>query len=74
VFSKWLALAIPNVMKLGHQVSDYGTHSFRKGIATFTAGFIGGVPRSRFPGCVCHSSDVYRVVMCIHIFGLESRL
>jgi len=28
VFSKWLALAIPNVMKLGHQVSDYGTHSF----------------------------------------------
>jgi hypothetical protein len=42
VFSKWLGWAIPAVMKLGHQVSDYGTHSFRKGIATFTAGFIGG--------------------------------
>lgn len=42
VFSSWLGEAIPKVIQIGFQVSDYGTHSFRKGIATFTAGFIGG--------------------------------
>lgn len=31
-----------SVNELGLKVEDFGTHSFRKGVATYTAGFIGG--------------------------------
>jgi len=45
VFSKWLPTALQTIAKfavLGYLISDFGTHSFRKGIATFCSGFIGG--------------------------------
>jgi len=41
-FSKWLALALKSMSNLGFAPTDFGTHSFRKGIASFVAGFIGG--------------------------------
>lgn len=45
VFSKWLPTALEKIAQfavLGYLISDFGTHSFRKGIATFCSGFIGG--------------------------------
>jgi len=42
VFTKWLPTALVNIANLGYKVTDIGTHSFRKGIATYCAGFIGG--------------------------------
>jgi hypothetical protein len=42
LFSKWLGTALKKIPDLGFCESDFGTHSFRKGIASFCAGFIGG--------------------------------
>jgi hypothetical protein len=42
VFTKWLTTALSEIPDLGFNVSDFGTHSFRKGITSFCAGFIGG--------------------------------
>lgn len=45
VFSKWLPTALTIMEKaavLGYAIGDFGTHSFRKGIATFCSGLIGG--------------------------------
>lgn len=42
LFSKWLQNALDNIQNLGNEAKDYGTHSFRKGIATYCSGFIGG--------------------------------
>lgn len=42
VFHTWLDKAIKDVDNLGFDPDDYGTHSFRKGIATYSSGFIGG--------------------------------
>ena len=42
VFSKWLPTALEKIETLGGDVTDYGTHSFRKGIASYCAGFLGG--------------------------------
>lgn len=41
-FCKWFGEALRSMSNLGFQPEDYGTHSFRKGIASFVAGFIGG--------------------------------
>lgn len=37
-FSKWLNEALKAVSNLGFSPDDYGTHSFRKGVATFVSG------------------------------------
>lgn len=42
VFQNWLQVAVSALNELGLKVEDFGTHSFRKGIATYAAGFIGG--------------------------------
>jgi len=42
IFTKWLGSSLAQLPLLGHSVKDFGTHSFRKGIASFCAGFIGG--------------------------------
>lgn len=42
VFTKWLPTALIDIANLGYTITDFGTHSFRKGITTFCAGFIGG--------------------------------
>jgi hypothetical protein len=41
-FCKWFAIALKTMSNLGFQPEDFGTHSFRKGISSFVAGFIGG--------------------------------
>ncbi len=41
-FCKWFGVALEGMSNLGFRPEDYGTHSFRKGIASFVAGFIGG--------------------------------
>jgi hypothetical protein len=35
VFTKWLSTALATIPNLGYNCSDFGTHSFRKGIATY---------------------------------------
>jgi hypothetical protein len=40
IFSKWLPKALLQINDLGNSVTEFGTHSFRKEIATFCAGFI----------------------------------
>jgi hypothetical protein len=42
VFTKWLSSSLEELELLGHSPKDFGTHSFRKGIATYCSGFIGG--------------------------------
>jgi hypothetical protein len=42
LFTKWLPTALIQISDLGYTIGDFGTHSFRKGIASFCAGFIGG--------------------------------
>jgi hypothetical protein len=42
VFSRWLNQALKMLPSLGYDIDDFGTHSFRKGIATHCCGFIGG--------------------------------
>jgi len=41
-FCKWFSSALQAMSNLGFAPEDFGTHSFRKGIASFVAGFIGG--------------------------------
>lgn len=41
-FSKWLSETLGEIETLGYEVSDFGTHSFWKGAATYCAGFVGG--------------------------------
>lgn len=42
IFSKWLPTALGTIDNLGYSIGDFGTHSCRKGIASYCAGFIGG--------------------------------
>lgn len=42
VFQSWLPIGVASLMQHGLKPEDFGTHSFRKGIATYAAGFIGG--------------------------------
>jgi hypothetical protein len=42
VFSKWLQDALQEVGNLGYAITDFGSHSFRKGITTFCSALIGG--------------------------------
>ena len=44
-FCKWYQVALTALSNLGFEPDDYGSHSFRKGIASFVAGFIGGPGR-----------------------------
>jgi hypothetical protein len=44
VFSKWLPEAVIETGAIGVTASDFGTHSFRKGVTSYCAGFIGGAP------------------------------
>ena len=39
IFTKWLPTALQTIADLGYALTDFGTHSFRKGIASFCAGF-----------------------------------
>jgi hypothetical protein len=41
-FAKYLCEALPDMQSIAKNPEDYGTHSFRKGIATYCSGFIGG--------------------------------
>lgn len=41
-FTKWFAEALKTLDNLAFDEEDFGTHSFRKGVATFCAGFLGG--------------------------------
>jgi len=42
VCTKWLPTALNRIGDLGYDVKDFGTHSFRKGIADFSSGFMNG--------------------------------
>lgn len=42
IFGGWLFEALSTITSLGFAVRDFGTHSFRKGVATFCTGFLGG--------------------------------
>ena len=44
LFSKWLSAALSEVDLLGASENDFGTHSFRKGIASYCAGMLDGPP------------------------------
>jgi hypothetical protein len=43
LFCKWLPKALEKLGNIGYDVADFGTHSFRKGIATYCSGFIAGL-------------------------------
>jgi hypothetical protein len=43
-FSKWLNEVISAIPNLNYDPKSFGTHSFRKGIASYCSGFIGGPP------------------------------
>lgn len=42
IFSRWLEKGLEEIDNLGFRIKDFGSHSFRKGIATYCSGFIGG--------------------------------
>ena len=42
LFTKWLHWALTLIPDLGFDIGDYGTHSFRKGVASYVASFING--------------------------------
>eukprot|EP01031_Cornospumella_fuschlensis_P037496 gene37496-45536_t len=41
-YSKWLILALQHLANLGNAATDFGTHSFRKGVVSYSGGFLGG--------------------------------
>ena len=41
-FVKWLEFALGKVSELAYEVKEFGSHSFRKGVATYCSGFLGG--------------------------------
>jgi hypothetical protein len=41
-FTKFLKEALPTLQAISRDPKRYGTHSFRKGVSTYCAGFIGG--------------------------------
>jgi hypothetical protein len=42
IFVKWFEVALQSISNLGYSISDFGTHSFRKGVTTYCSGFLGG--------------------------------
>ncbi len=42
LFGKWLSDTLKKISNLGFEINDFGTHSFRKGAATYCSGFLGG--------------------------------
>lgn len=42
LFCKWLPKGLMSLGNIGYDIADFGTHSFRKGIATYCSGFIAG--------------------------------
>jgi hypothetical protein len=42
LFCKWLQAALETMGNLGYAATEFGSHSFRKGITTFCAALIGG--------------------------------